>query len=601
MTRTPGARAAGIALAILAAATPLRAQIPDPSVADSQRAAADTVDLSERYLEGEALARMHLPVIPRLAADGIQPDGALVVYDQSALEWATAESVGELLMAVPGVYLWRGGWLGQPEYASYQGRGATSVEYVLDGLPMAPLGPDSVGIDPATLPLHLLERVEIERWAGLLRVRMYTPRHDVAAPATSILVSAGDQNTARYGASLEKRFTGGFSYGLAADYLRAPTEDASSSEVQKTSLWVQLGYQRPGRWGMQLQYVGMWPDRAPYLAAVGDTIGAGVKGSRGETQFRAFLQGGKGGLSRQLDLVLASSGWSGDDISQRINSAGVVASWRAPTFSASASGFLRSQWTTAELRANAGWAPTQALSASLEAGWLAYDNSRNGQWVGARAGVALPYGFGVSGSARLGSLVAAPSIADNPAQDVRDVTGSLLWRRSWLSLQADLSSTAAFQGLAPQPYLNVPALAATPQTTWVTVGGRIAPASWISLESRYSNPTSAAPNGNPPTHSITAATIRSKFIRTFPSGAFDLKLQVALESWGDGVIGVDSLAAPIALPGATFLRAYLELSIGSFLFYFDRGNLLSTEATYVPGFTIPPYGTTYGVLWRFTN
>lgn len=596
-----GARAAGLSLLFLATASALRAQVVEPPVADSLRAAEDSVDLGKRYLEGEALSRIHLPLPPRLAPDGIQPDGSLVVFDQSALEWATAESVGDLLATVPGVYLWRGGWIGRPEYASYQGRGATSVEYYLDGLPVAPLGPDSVGVDPALIPMHLLQRVEIERWAGLLRVRMYTPQYDVAAPGTSILVSTGDQSTARYGASLEKRFEGGFHYGLAADYLRAPTFDAQSSDVEQAALWVQMGYYRPGRWGLQLQYLGQWPNRDPYVSTAGDTIGAGVKGSRGETQLRAFLQGGRGTLARQLDLVLSSSGWSGDDITERINAVGLVASWRKPTFSASASGFLRSQWTTAELRGNAGWAPSRTVSASVEGAWLAYDNNRSGQWLAARAGVQLPYGFGVSGSARIGSVVAAPSLADNPEQDIQDLTGSLLWQRSWVSLQADLSSTSAFQGLAPQPYLNVPALAQTDRTTWVTVGGRIAPASWFSLESRYSNPTAGTPNGNPPTHSITAATIRSKFFRTYPSATFDLKLQVALESWGDGVIGVDSLAAPIALTGATFLRAYVQLGIGNFLFYFDRGNLLNTNQTYVPGFAIPGYGTTYGVLWRFTN
>ena len=248
-----------------------------------------------------------------------------------------------------------------------------------------------------------------------------------------------------------------------------------------------------------------------------------------------------------------------------------------------------------------GWAPTRALSASLEGAWLSYDNSRQSQWIGARAGVALPYGFGVSGSARLGKVVAAPSIADNAAQTVNDLTGTLTWQRAWLSLQADVSQTSAFNALAPQPYLNVPALAATEATTWLTVGGKIVPVSWITLESRYSNPTGGTPNGNPPTHSVTTATIRSKFIRTFPSGSFDLKAQVGVETWGDGVIGVDTTAAPIPLHGATFLRAYLEIGIGSFRFYYDRMNLMGTDQTYVPGFVIPRYGSTYGVRWTFVN
>jgi len=147
----------------------------------------------------------------------------------------------------------------------------------------------------------------------------------------------------------------------------------------------------------------------------------------------------------------------------------------------------------------------------------------------------------------------------------------------------------------------VPGLATTPSTTWLSVGGRLAPIPWIILESRYSNPTSGTPNGNPPTHSLTTATIRSKFFRTFRSASFDLKAQVGVESWGDGVLGLDATSAPIQLAGATFLRAYLELEIGSFQFYYDRSNLAGSRQTYVPGYVIPPYGSTYGVRWSFVN
>ncbi len=601
MTHSSGARAAGLALLLLLAGAALEAQSTGQPSADSLRNARDTVDLSAKYLEGEALAKVRLPVAPRLDPDGVMPNGSRVVLDSATLEWATAETVAGLLLEIPGLYVWRSGWLGRPAYASYQGRGATSVEYFLDGLPVTPVGPDSVGIDPALLPLNLLDRVEIERWAGLLRVRLYTPRHAVAAAATEILVATGDAGTSRYGGSLQKRFRSGLGYAVAADYWNAPTNDAASSDAQETNAWLQFSYLHAERWGLQYQYIMQSPNRDPYVGSAGDTIGAGVKGTRGDMQFRAFLRGGTGELTRQVDLVFSSIGWSGSGISQRINGVGVVASWRRPTLSASASGFLRSQWTRADIRGSVGWAPTAALSASLEAEWLSYDNNRSSQWLGARAGVMLPYGFDVSGSARLGKVVAAPAIETNMAQDISDLTATLNWRRSWLSLQADVSQAGAFQGLSPQPYLNVPGLAETPTTTWLSVGGKIAPVPWVILESRYSNPTSGTPNGNPPTHSLTTATIRSKFFRTFKSGTFDLKAQLGVESWGDGVIGLDASAAPIRLNGATFLRGYIELAIGSFRFYYDRTNLAGTDQTYVPGYVIPPYGSTYGVRWSFVN
>jgi hypothetical protein len=129
----------------------------------------------------------------------------------------------------------------------------------------------------------------------------------------------------------------------------------------------------------------------------------------------------------------------------------------------------------------------------------------------------------------------------------------------------------------------------------------VAPLQWITLESRYSDPRKGAVDGVPPTHSISTATIRSKFLRKFRSGIFDLKLQLSMESWGRGTIGRDATGAPINLRGATFYGSLLEIQLQSFTLYWDRRNLTGTKLTYVPGFRIPPYGSNFGVRWEFTN
>ena len=105
----------------------------------------------------------------------------------------------------------------------------------------------------------------------------------------------------------------------------------------------------------------------------------------------------------------------------------------------------------------------------------------------------------------------------------------------------------------------------------------------------------------PPTHSTNTATIRSKFLRKFRSGIFDLKLQLRMESWGRGIIGRDAAGAPITLRGATFYESLLEIQLQSFTLYWDRRNLSGTKLTYVPGFQIPSYGSNFGVRWEFAN
>jgi hypothetical protein len=96
-------------------------------------------------------------------------------------------------------------------------------------------------------------------------------------------------------------------------------------------------------------------------------------------------------------------------------------------------------------------------------------------------------------------------------------------------------------------------------------------------------------------------TLRSKFLRQFPSGVFDLKLRFSMESWGTGVIGKDATGTPIQIRGATFFRSLIQIQLQSFSLFWDRGNLSSTPLTYVPGFEIPSYGTVFGVRWEFLN
>jgi hypothetical protein len=100
---------------------------------------------------------------------------------------------------------------------------------------------------------------------------------------------------------------------------------------------------------------------------------------------------------------------------------------------------------------------------------------------------------------------------------------------------------------------------------------------------------------------MVAVTLRSKFLRQFPSGVFDLKLRLSMESWGTGVIGRDAGDVPIRLSGATFFRSLVEIQLQSFRLFWDRGNLSASNLTYVPGFEIPSYGTVFGVRWEFLN
>jgi hypothetical protein len=579
-----------------------RAQIFDDTLATDTLA--DTVDYTARYLRALEQEEVRVPAMPRLGPAGPRPPLTRLVFTRDSIEWMNGITVGDLLSQVPGVYLWRGGFTGRPEPVDFQGRGATSAEYYLDGMPYLAAGVDSLAVDPALFSTTFLDRVEVERWPGLLRVHLFTRRHDRVAPRSRVAIARGDRDFARYEADLERRFPVGVGFALAADYLDSPTASGTSSEYSNTQVWGQGNYVPSHRFGVQYQLVRSHPKRRPFTVAgttLSDTIGAGYTATRTDAQIRLALRSRDDGSGAGLDVIYARSAWDGAGIDQQINQIGGMLSYRAPAFSLGASGFHRTRWTPLDLRATLGFAPVGPLSASAEGVLQHHDGGRSSRYVLLAAGLQPVRGVALTGTARLGDLVAAPAIATDTAQRLRDFSVQLGWDRSRVGLNVAYERTSAFSPFGYADFLQIPTLAPATDVDWITTSARVAPVSWITLQSWYSDPAKGTVDGVPPTHSLTTATIRSKFWRTFRSGIFDLKLQLAMEAWGRGTIGRDAAGDPINLRGATFFSTQLVIQLQSFSIYWIRNNITATKLTYVPGFRLPNYGTNFGVRWEFLN
>ena len=585
-------------------ALPLHAQIAedDTTTIESEQ---DTASTTERYLKEQLQQNVRVPVLPQLGVEGPRPPMTRIVFTRDSIEWGHAATVGDLLTQVPGVFLWRGGYIGRPEPVSFQGRGAASAEYYLDGLPYVPAGVDSIGVDPALFSISLLDRIEVERWPGQLRVHLFTKRHDRLAPRSRIGVARGDNDFARYEASLERRFRSGLAFALGGDYLSSPTASGSSSDYSNTQIWAQGSYIPSERFGVQYQLVRSGPKRDPFVTVepgFQDTIGVGYDAKRTDAQIRMTLKGrGTEGLGPRADLIYARTGWTGQGFKQQINQIGGYLTYRAPNFSLTGSAFHRTRWTPLDARASLGWNPIPPFSARGELVHLRHFGGRSSDYANVSAGLELVRGLAVTATARVGKVVAAPAILTDPEQDVRDFQASLGWSRARLGFQVAYARTSAFASPAYPEYPRLATLAPSPRTEWITASARLAPLQWMTLEGWYSDPRGVTPEGIPPTHSMIAGTIRSKFLRKFPSGIFDLKLRLALETWGTGTSGRDSLGAPVTLKGATFLRSLIQIQLDRFTIYWDRGNLTSSSLTYVPGFEIPAYGSNFGVSWEFLN
>lgn len=580
------------------AGAPLQAQFPDTTRTDSLAAPGDTIDATTLLLTAAEDSKVRLRTFPRTGQQVLLPGMTRIILSRDSIDFANAETVGDLLSEVAGVYLWRGGWIGQPELPNYMGRGATSVEYTVDGVPYLPMGQDSLAVDPSLFSLGLIDRIEVERLPGLLRVHLYYRNHDLLSPRTRVAIARGNYDQARYEALFEKRFRSGVGLSLGVEYRINPR---SGRRVDDNNGWAQFNWVPSDRFGAQVRYTRTGADRTPQLTEESDTLTRPLKGNRSDLTTRVFLRGSPDGLGGRFDFLANRATWSGDSLEQERWQGGLVYTTRAPTWHAGASALYGSAWTRFDVRGQAGWTPTRAVTLAAEGAYQGYEDGRSGSWLLARGGLSLPLGFGVEGAWRTGQVVARPVMPGDTAQSLADREASLGWQTGWADARVTYSRLGAFQPVAYRAFAQVDSIAASGPTEWLTASARIAPRQWFTLSGWYSTPLTGSPEGIPPTHSVVTAAIRSKFLRTFPSGIFDLKLALSVESWGSGVLGRDAAGAPVTLTGATFARALLQMQFSGFIIYYDRFNLTGSKQAYVPGLPITANIATFGVRWTFLN
>ena len=179
--------------------------------------------------------------------------------------------------------------------------------------------------------------------------------------------------------------------------------------------------------------------------------------------------------------------------------------------------------------------------------------------------------------------------------------GTAAWSRGWISAEASYARTKSFAPPGYQPFAGIPGIAPSGLTDWLTLGGHFAPLGWFSVRGWYADSRNGEAEGIPPDHYFATATIRSKFLRRFPSGALDLKLELGVEGWRAGVLGRDPGGAPVALPAARYLRSLVQLQLESFSLFWESRNLTDEPVGYVPGFRVPRYNGVFGIRWGFSN
>jgi len=217
---------------------------PPDSAAIAARQAADLKIIAAAKARGDSikapLAKAELPPMV-----DIEP---AFDYDRSTLFSSGALNVGEMLDRVPGVTVFRSGWIASPHSAAMLGEFGR-VRIFQDGIEMDALDPRTGGIlDLSALDMWQLEGARIERGANETRVYLRSWRARSVTPETRVDISTGDLETNAYRGYFARRFSHGEALQLGA-YQYSSKDVRNAGDANQLSLFGRLGFARK-RWSL---------------------------------------------------------------------------------------------------------------------------------------------------------------------------------------------------------------------------------------------------------------------------------------------------------------------------------------------------------------
>jgi len=564
----------------------------------------DTTRADTAHVDSVPPGRTFVTTFPAALIPGPLPWAVRQVFDVDSLRFIGAMTLGDVLTRIPGVFIGRGGFLGQAEPAFYGGRGAAGIEIYWDGMPLRPLGRDSVFLDVGRIPLAPLERIEVQRLPDRLRVDLVTARPGDTEPRSAIGLTTGDLDIADYRASFARRWVSGFGVSLLADFNSLDGDNGTTTGFRSNDIWLKVEFVRP-RVGGAYQLVRSGWEREARANLVDHW-----KTARYDHSFRAFVASRRDGLGWRVQGSVSLSGMSIDSAlarPDRVTISSLELSHRWSRAGMSVVGRFVDDARPREAEWHAGWLVLPWLTLSSSARYVAYSNDQSGSRMAATAGIRLPLGLAAQLDVVRNVEISAPRLLlTDPMRQTVSWLGAVRWDTRWFTVEVARTEREPFQPAgAPRGLRPVALLGATPSTSELTVQGAIRPVPGLTLSGSYADPIQGGGDFQPPHHARYAATFFSKFWRVYRSGVFALRAEVAAESWSRGLGGVarDSLGATSQLfvPGATFLDLQLEIQIVGVTIFWQMRNANAMRTGYVSGLGYPTIVQFYGARWTFLN
>ena len=546
--------------------------------------------------------RRVFPVTDSEIPAGPLAPGTRYSFTRTSMIWTSALTLADLLTAIPGVYVARGGFFGQPEYIMYAGRGAASIELYWDGLPLYPVGADSVYSDLGRFSLSYLKQVDVEVLPGGLRIYLVSERHELPDERSVIRVTSGSFSTAQYAGLFQRKWPSGLGLNLAGDFMASDGDATGSRDDQYLDLWAKLEWlPGDGTTGAMYQIRRQKQERD---ARLGDgTPGVPARnGTRTEFLFKVFSGNRPDRLGVLAEAGLGSTSWSGDSVvaDQSIRQAFGSIRFATPQFTVEAKGRAGDARVRTELEGRLGWVPLSGIVVSGQGRWQRLFGDRS-----VRSGtVSLGLYRGplsVVGQASTGDVIQAAAILSDSAQHVSDASVLLGLDTRRLSGHVGLARRDAFLPAPIPDFPGFPGMDSSVAATYLVADLTFRPVHPLFLTAWYSHPRTKPADFQPPQHGRVDFTFRSKFWRTFRSGVFEFLLRYGIEYWSTGTAGINTLGLPEVLPGATFHEWFVELQLVGFKVFWNLRNARNSLSQYVPSLSYPRNAQTFGVRWEFAN
>ena len=544
--------------------------------------------------------------MPLEVPPGPLPVGSRYVFTRDSILWSTSQTLADLLGAVPGVYVARAGFLGLPEYVVYGGRGAAAVELFWDGLPIFALGADSIYVDLGTFPLTYLRRVDVEVLPATLRVFIVSERHETMDARSVVRVMSGAFKTAAYTGLFQRRWPSGLGASVAANFGGTDGASGANRTDQAFDVWTRVEWMPTATAGAVYQFRRQEYDRDAVTEGRG---GAALRapvaarhGARSDYLFTAFAGTRPHGLGLRVEAGLGASAWTNDSVlgDRHVRQAWLGLSYRVSNLTVEARGRMADGRASSTLEGRLAWIPVQGIVVNGDARRRSHAAGRTSSE--AHASLAIGRGpVALVGSLARGNALQAAALPSDSVQQTSDRAVHVRLTTAPLAVSLGLVTRDAYRPL-PFPELPLlPAAGPSSRATYLVAEGRLQPVSALTVSGWYQDPRSGSADFQPPALARAQVTLRSKFWRTFRSGAFDLKVRFAIESWGEGTAGLSSTGEVIPLEAVTYQEWSVAFQIVGFTAFWDLRDAALAQKQYVPGLPYPHNAQVFGVRWEFSN